>query len=135
MAYHRVARPQTGYMTVELLIAIIVGAILLLALNNIVVSQGYLAQRSRDMNTANAYAEQKIEGIRSQGYLGISNGTTNLTNELPSELKGPRSATLVVSDQSPALKKLHLTITYNQQGTIRTESYVTYIGELGVGQY
>lgn len=135
MAQSRVARPQTGYMTVELIIALIVGALLILSLNSIVVSQGFLSERSRDLNTANAYAEQKIEAIRSAGYLGVTNGTTNLTNELPSELKRPRSATLVISDQSAALKKLNLTITYNEQGKTRTYSYITYIGELGVGQF
>jgi hypothetical protein len=126
---------QTGYLTVELIIALVVGALLILSLNNIVVSQGYLAQRGRDQSTANAFAEQKFEALRSQGYLSLTNGTTSLTNELPSELKRPRSASLVISSQSAALKKVHLTVTYSEQGKTRTHAYITYIGELGVGQF
>lgn len=123
-----------GYMTVELIIAIIVGAVLILCLNNIVISQEYLAQRSRDMAVANAFAENKIEGLRSQGYLGLSIGTTNITSELPAELKSPRTGTQVISSHATGIKKIHITITYNEQGVSRTYTYASLIGELGVGQ-
>lgn len=122
-------------MTVELLIAMIVGGILILALNNIVSSHVYLSQRGRDLSVANAYAEQKIEALRSTGFLGLSDGTTDLTAELPDELKTPRSASLAVSSYTSAIKRIHLTLTYNEQGTARTQTYTTYVGELGVGQY
>lgn len=121
-------------MTVELIIAVLVGAVLLLALNNIVTSHIYLSQRGRDLVVANAYAEQKIEALRSQGYLTLSDGAIDVTSELPSELKAPRNAVLTVSAQSTAVKKIHLSITYNEQGAPRTQIYTTYIGELGVGQ-
>jgi type II secretory pathway pseudopilin PulG len=123
-----------GYMTVELLIAIIVGAILIGALNTIVVSHVHLSQRSRDLVIANAYAELKIESLRSAGFLTMTNGTSSVSNELPSELKAPRSATLTISSHTAATKKIHLSLTYNDQGTPRTHKYTTYIGELGVGQ-
>ena len=122
-------------MTVELIITLIVGAILILSLHSIVVSHGYLSQRSRDLLIANAYSEQKIEALRSKGYLSLANGTTNITSELPSELAKPRSASLVISSQTAAIKKVHLSLTYSEQGVARTYTYTTYIGELGVGQY
>jgi hypothetical protein len=123
-----------GYMTVELILAVIVGAVLILGLHNIVTSHIYLSQRGRDLIIANAYAEQKIEALRSAGYLTLTNGTSNITAELPSELKAPRSASLTISDQTTAIKKVYLSVTYNEQGTPRTQTYTTYIGELGVGQ-
>lgn len=122
-------------MTVELLIAIIVGGILVLSLNNIVSTHVYLSQRGRDLSVANSYAEQKIEALRSKGFLTLSNGTTNVTSELPGELKSPRSASLNISSVSPAIKRVHLSVTYSEQGTARTQTYTTYVGELGVGQY
>ncbi len=122
-------------MTVELLITIIVGAILVLSLNSIVASHTYLTQRSRTMVLANAFAEQQIEALRSAGYLRTPYGTKSLTNELPADLHKPRSATLAVSAESSAVKRINLTITYNEQGVQRTQSYTTFIGELGVGQY
>lgn len=122
-------------MTVELLITLIVGAILILSLHTIVASHIYLTGRSRHLVVANAFAERKIEALRSAGYLRTDLGSTSITAELPSELKSPRSATLDVTAYSSAIKKVHLTISYNEQGTVRTQTYTTYIGELGVGQY
>ncbi len=122
-------------MTVELLITLIVGAILILSLHSIVTSHTYLTQRSRSLVVANAYAEQKVEALRSAGYLGTPNGTTSVTAELPSDLKKPRTGTLEITSPTTAIKKVRLTIQYNEQGASRTQSYTTYIGELGVGQY
>lgn len=122
-------------MMVELLITLLVGAVLIISLNTIVVSHGYLSQSSRDVIVANAFAEQKIEALRSQGYLGLPVGTTDITSELPTELVRPRSSSLVVSTHTAAIKKIHMTITYNQQGAARTHTYTTLIGELGVGQF
>lgn len=122
-------------MTVELLIALIVGAILVLSLNAIVSSHSFLTQRSRSLVVSNAYAEKKIEALRSAGYLGVTPGTTDITNELPSDLLKPRAASLTISQESSAVKRIRLNISYNEQGANRTQVYTTFIGELGVGQY
>lgn len=128
-------KKNAGYLTVELIITLIVGAVLVLSLNTIVVSHAYLSERSRNVVLANAFAEFKIESLRSAGYLGVTNGTYNITSELSSALGSPKSATLVISSYTSAIKKAHLTVTFNEQGTPRTQVYITYIGELGVGQY
>lgn len=127
-------RKQSGYMTVELLVTLMVGAILVLSLNTIVNTHLYLSQRGRDLVIANAFAEQKIEALRSQGFLTLSDGTTSIAAELPSELKPPRSGSLIISTQSTAIKKVQLSLTYSEQGKARTHTYTTFIGELGVGQ-
>lgn len=128
-------RKQDGYMIVELIVTLIVGAILVGSLHTIVLSHGFLAQRSRDLLVANAFAEQKIESLRSAGYLGLAIGTTNITSQLPAELGKPRSGTVIISTQATAIKKVRIVLTYNEQGKSRTYAYTTYVGELGVGQY
>lgn len=126
---------QGGFTLVELIVAILVGAILIFSTNMIIVNHAYLSQQGRDTTLANAYAEGKIESLRSIGYTGLSNGTTDITNELPAELNGPRSGSLVITTQSIAIKKAVIAISYNEQGKTRSVNYTTYIGELGVGQY
>ncbi len=122
-------------MTVELIISLIVGAVLILSLHTVVTTHTFLTQRSRSLVTTNAFAEQKIEALRSAGYLGVPIGTTNITPELPAGLKRPRSAQLAVTAHTSAIKKVQLTINYNEEGASRTQNYTTFIGELGVGQY
>lgn len=133
--YNKDANKTRGYMTVELIMALIVGAILIISLNVVVTSHLNITQRGKLLLVANSYAEQKIEALRSRGYLGLTDGTTDSTTELPSDFKPPRSATVTVSALSSSVKKVHLSITYSELGVVRTQSYTTYIGELGVGQY
>ncbi len=128
-------RKADGFTIVELIVGVVVGALIVGGVSLIIANQVHIAQRGRDLVISNAYAERKVESIRSVGYLGLTNGTTDITSELPSELNPPKSGSLVISDFSTAVKKVDLTITYNDQGANRTYSYTTYVGELGVGQY
>lgn len=113
----------------------IVGSILVLSVSIITVSHSRLSQRTKDLVVANSYIEGKVESLRSKGFNGLSDGTTTITGELPSELKAPRSGTLVTATHSASIKSISVSVTYNDQGTNRTYSYTTYIGELGAGQY
>ena len=128
-------KKEDGFTIVESIVAMIVGAIMIGSATLILTSGQRLSQRHRDLVIANAFVEQKVEALRSLGFLGLSDGTTNITSEMPSELNSPRSGSLQISTPSGGLKKIDLSITYNDQGTNRTYAYTTYIGELGVGQY
>ncbi len=125
---------QSGFTIVELIITLLVGASFVAAMSNVFTTQTYIAQRGRDSVIANAYAESKFEALRSKGFLGLSDGTTDVTSELPSELNTPHSGSLTISSYNSAIKKVDLTINYNAQGQTKTFSYTSYIGELGVGQ-
>lgn len=126
---------RSGFTIVELLVALVVGGIMFVSLNAMYTSQTYLAQRSRDVVLANAFVESKVESLRSKGFLSLSNGTTDITNELPDELSSSRSGTLVIGTYSDGVKSIEITVTYNEQGSSRSYYYKTFIGELGVGQY
>jgi len=125
----------SGFTVVELLVTIVVSSIMIGSAALALISQQHLSQRDRDLVVANSYVEQKVEALRSIGFLGLSIGTTNITAEMPSELNSPRSGSLQISSYSASIKQVDISITYNDQGTSRTYSYTTYIGELGVGQY
>lgn len=94
-----------------------------------------LNDRARDRASVNALVENKVEGLRSISFVGLTDGTTDFTSELPASIGAPRSAVYTVSSVSPALKQVDVVVTYNDHGQTRTTTYRTYIGELGVGQY
>ena len=135
MMHRNYRKTQKGFTIVELVVAMVVGSILAGATTLIIVDQARISQLGRDVTLANSYAETTVEGLRSQGFNSVDIGVTDVTNELPDELKAPREGTLEISDALNGIKQIDLTITYNDQGTQRTYSYRTYIGELGVGQY
>jgi prepilin-type N-terminal cleavage/methylation domain-containing protein len=124
-----------GFTVVELLVSIIVAAILITSVSTILTTHTYISQQGRDLALANAFAEAKVETLRSIGYLGLSDGTTDITSELPSELSSPRTASQQISSYTNDIKAVTLSITYNEQGKSKTHTYKTFVGELGVGQY
>src|SRR3990167_1283245 len=130
-----IRKDGAGFTIVELIITMLVGALLVGITHIILMSQVHLSEQARDLVIVNAYAENKIESLRSLGFAGLTDGSSSITGELPSELKSPRTGTLEISTYSAAIKKADISITYNDQGANRTYSYTTYVGELGVGQY
>jgi prepilin-type N-terminal cleavage/methylation domain-containing protein len=124
-----------GFTIIELLVSIVITVILVAGINAIYIAHLSSSQQTRSMSTVASYAENKIESLRSLGFLGLSDGSTDISNELPGDLKNPKSGTLIISSKETGLKEVKLNISYNDQGNTRDYSYTTYIGELGVGQY
>jgi len=131
----KVKRDSTGFTIAELLVAMVVGGMFIASLTLVLVSHLHISQRARDLVLANAYAEAKIEELRSTGFNALALGTSSISSELPAELNSPKSGSLQVSSFNPATKQVDLTITYSDRGKPKTFSYRSYIGELGVGQY
>lgn len=123
-----------GFSIVELVLAIVVGAIFIGSMALIVNNYTDLSRRSRNLVLANSYAEGKVETLRNNGYNGINTGTSSLTSELPSDLASPKSASMTVTSPQDGLKKVVISINYSDLGISRTYIYTTYVGELGVGQ-
>ncbi|HET9850163.1 MAG TPA: prepilin-type N-terminal cleavage/methylation domain-containing protein [Candidatus Saccharimonadales bacterium] len=123
-----------GFSIVELIIAIAVGGLLVLATNNIINTYLHTGQKSRNLLLANSYVEGKVEALRNQGFNALNVGDSDITSELPSALPNPKSASLDITNPSPGIKQIDITLSFYDQGTTRSYSYTTYIGELGVGQ-
>lgn len=129
-----IGNTEKGFTLVEMLVTILVSIILIGALSVITNNNVFMAQKGRDQTIVNSFAENKVEELRSKGYLTITNGTTDITSQMPTELKAPRSGSVVISDVSTGLKLVVVTLTYNEVGQTQSQTYKTYIGELGVGQ-
>lgn len=125
---------SAGFTIVEILVAIAVGAILVTAFSNVVTSYVHVSQRGRHLNYSNAFAEAKVESLRNNGYNSLNAGTSTITSELPAKLPRSKSATMVVTSPITGIKQVVLSIKYTDQGNTTTHNYVTYVGELGVGQ-
>ena len=130
----KIVQNKNGFTIVELLIGITMAAMFAGTFSVLLANASKTAQRGRDLAVANSFAENKIEELRSAGYLAVNIGTFDITSELPSELQESREALLTISTVPAAIKKVELNITYNDQGRQVTYSYITYIGEIGVGQ-
>lgn len=126
---------KSGFTIIELLITMAVFGLVIPGLVGLVTTNQRLNDRARDLSTINALVENKVEGLRSISFVGVSNGTYDFSSELPETIAVPRSATYVVSSVSSSLKQIDITITYADYGQTKSLEYRTYLGELGVGQY
>lgn len=124
---------ESGFTIVELIIAMIVGTGFIIMTNSAVNDYTHLATRTRQLTLANSFAEGEFESLRNSGYNSLNAGTTDISSQLPAGLQSPKNASLVVSSPTSGIKQVDLTISYSDQA-VRTYSYTTYIGELGVGQ-
>lgn len=131
----KIKKSESGFTLVELITAIVIGALFFAAVSNLISNNAYLSERAKDVATTNSFIENKVEELRSAGYLSLVNGAIDVTSELPSELQSPKTGTVTVSSQSTSIKRVVVSVTYNDQGEAKTYSYTTFIGELGVGQY
>jgi len=126
---------DAGFTIVELLISILVAVILIASVNSIYTSHLVQSHQMRSMMVVTSFVENKVEVLRSIGFLGLNDGTTDITSELPSDLMSPKSGSMVVSSQTSGLKKVVINVSYFDGGKTHNYSYQTFIGELGVGQY
>lgn len=127
---------ELGFTAIELLISISMIGIIVPSIIGLITTINRLNDRANDMNTINSLVENKVESLRSIGFTGLENGTTNFTNELPPGIDSPRSATYTISSpHQPDIKQIDILIDYTDQGRPQSVSYKTYVGELGVGQY
>lgn len=131
----KLSERESGFTIVELIVSLVVGSLLVGAATLLSSAYYSLSARALSLTVANSFAENKVESLRSIGFLGLSDGTSDISAELPAELKGPKSGSVQISAESTSVKKIEISITYNDQGAPRNYSYSTYIGELGVGQY
>jgi Tfp pilus assembly protein PilE len=126
---------EEGFTIVELIVSILVAVILIASVNSIYTSHLVQSHQMRSMAVVTSFIENKVETLRSIGFLGLNDGTTNITSELPSDLMSPKSGSIVISSQASGLKKVVIGVSYFDGGKTRNYSYQTFIGELGVGQY
>lgn len=132
---------QSGFTILELVITIsVIGVILptvVMFLNAINSMNG----RANTISIINGFAENKIEGYRSAGFKSVplTAGPVAYTggDGLPNNIPEPNSASYEVEladPTNPSIKKITISVSFRSFDATETKSFVTYLGELGVGQ-
>src|SRR3989304_9196904 len=96
---------------------------------------------SRNQSMAKEIAAQEVEKVREQSYINLAPGTQSLdeTDDLRIGLLPEGGGEKVIADCDPAIciqselvKKVTITINWNEEGNIRQAKLVTFISEGGL---
>lgn len=126
---------EKGFTALEVIVAIAVGSLMLLGIITLTNTLLVVNDRAKELVIINSFVEDKVESLRSIGYSGLSDGTVDITADIPASINGAKYAEYVISTVNSSLKLVNVHVEYNDYGTNREFNYKTHIGELGVGQY
>lgn len=126
---------EDGFTLVELIVAIVIISLMAIGVTSLYIAIEKTQRKTRLLETATRAGEKKIEELRNNHYNSLENDTIiDFTDELPTALPEPRSGTVDVSEPTPGIKRVDVTISYKDGRTNRDVELSSLIGVLGIGQ-
>ena len=126
----------TGFSIVEIVVATAVIGMMIIAMTNLLITVSSIQEQNDHLALASRQAEAKIESLRNSHYnsLPLSPPAIDFSADLPAELPEPKSATVTVTEPSPGLKRLDVSITYHEVNRDKTVSLSALLGNIGLAQ-
>lgn len=124
-----------GFTLVELLAAIAIMGIMVIAIVSLYITIENTQSKSYHLEMATRAGEKQIESLRNSQYGALVPDTTmDFSSELPDELPDPKTGSVYVSEPELGLRRVDVTITYNERGGAKTVKQSSFIGIIGIGQ-
>lgn len=125
---------EEGFTLVELVATVAVLGIITLGIANLFYSIQYIQRQSNYLDRATRAAQRQVEVLRNNSYNSLPLGQSSFTNELPDSLPNNRTGTIAVSEPSPGLKRVDVTVSYNDGGKQQQVTLSSLIGVIGLSQ-
>lgn len=128
-------RSSDGFTLVELLITIAVIGIAAIGIASLFYNIQYTQRHSRYVDAATRAAQREVEILRNNSYNNLSAGQTiTFTSDLPDTLPGTKSGIVNVSEPSPGLKRVDVTVSFTDHGKEQQVKVSSLIGVIGLSQ-
>lgn len=127
---------QSGFTLIELIVAIAVTGLITVSIINLYINIQNTQRLTYYTEIATRAGERQVESLRNVQYNSLEpDSTIDFTAELPADLPGPKSGLVAVTEPSPGLRRVDVTITYNQdEANERVVKQSSLIGVIGIGQ-
>lgn len=129
------AASDAGFTLIELLVTIVVLGIVISSLGGLYYLMQGTEVRSQQYDLAVRAARDEIENLRNDGYASLTPGSNiNFTSSLPSTLPANKQGTVAVSQPTPGLVRVDVTVTYTSYNLQQSVELSSDIGIVGLGQ-
>ncbi len=126
---------EQGFTLAELMITLVVVGIVVSSVALLLGSIQRSQRQTAFTESATRAAQRQIEIMRNNQFNQLVPGVDiSFTNDLPVNLPSPKSGTVVVSEPSSGLKRVDVTVNYDDGGQQRTVQLSSLIGVLGITQ-
>ncbi len=129
-----IKKSSEGFTLVELLVTIIVIGVVFTGLSSIFISIQRAQISTSYLESATRAAQKEIESLRNSNYNSLTAGQNiNFTSTLPDNLPAGSTGSVNISEPTPGLKRVDVTVTYTY-GKTRTVTLSSLIGVIGIVQ-
>lgn len=129
-----IKKSSDGFTLVELLVTIIVIGIVFTGLSSIFISIQRAQVRTSYLESATRAAQKQVESLRNSNYNNLTPGhDINFSSNLMG-LPSGSTGNVVVTEPTPGLKRVDVTVTYTYEGQSKNVSLSSLIGVIGIVQ-
>lgn len=126
---------QKGFTLIELLATIAVIGVVALGIASLFYNIQFVQRNSNYLDRATRAAQKEVEVLRNNSYNALTVGEDiDFSSELPDELPNGSTGTVVVTEPSPGLKRVDVTVGYNDGNKPQSVTLSSMIGVIGLSQ-
>lgn len=126
---------EDGFTLVELITAVVVLGIIGASVTGLFLNIQQTQIATNYLESATRAAQREIESLRNSNYNNLTPGSTlSFTNSLPGDLPNDRTGTVAVSEPTPGVRRVDVTVTYTHEDRLRTVALSSLIGVIGITQ-
>jgi prepilin-type N-terminal cleavage/methylation domain-containing protein len=126
---------QRGFTLIELLVTMVVIGLVFSGIVNLYIGIETVQRKTYHVEIATRAGERQIESLRNSQYTTLTPGVDiDFTDSLPEDLPSPKSGIVEVTEPSDGLRRVDITITYNNSGGVKTIKQSSLIGVIGIAQ-
>lgn len=130
----KTAGRRTGFSLIEVIVAMMVLAIMLLTLISVFIYGFGAVSRIRQTTLATQITQEQMEYIRNLTYAQITALGTTFTNDKLSRLVNGQGVRAVEAGLGDDIKKVSVGVTWSYRGQTLRKDIVTYMTRLGINK-
>lgn len=126
---------QAGFTIPELIVTILFMGVAFIGITELYLSVQRIQDQTAYLQIATRAAQTEIESLRNSTFNSLTAGQSiDFSSTLPTQLPGPRTATVAVTEPMDGLKRVDVTVSYTDHGASRQVELSSLIGIIGISQ-